>query len=121
MDEFSVRVVPPGAGDIASTGWDLIRSWSRQFFGSHPLSARLTWVAKEGVRYRVLVYSGQKLVSHLRIKEQWKRIRRGPLFESVLYAFRSRPLDSAVLCELGICEQQRRGDARSRRLTVRYR
>lgn len=50
--------------------WDLIRSWSRQFFGSHPLSARLSWVAKERVRVRVLVHSGGQLVSHLRIIER---------------------------------------------------
>jgi hypothetical protein len=30
----------------------------------------------------------------------------------------NRPLDSEVLCELEICEQQRRGNARSHRLRV---
>jgi Acetyltransferase (GNAT) domain len=70
MDELSVRVVPPDPEILPPQDWDLICSWSRQFFGSHPLSARLTWVAKEGVRYRVLVYSGQQLVSHLRIIER---------------------------------------------------
>ena len=70
MEEVSVRVVPPDPEILPPHEWDLIRSWSGQFFGSHPLSARLTWVAKEGVRYRVLVYSGQELVSHLRIIER---------------------------------------------------
>jgi hypothetical protein len=70
IEELSFKVVPPEPEILPKDERDLIRSWSRQFFGSHPLSTRLTWVANEGVRFRVLVYSGEELVSHLRIIER---------------------------------------------------
>ena len=70
MEDVSLRVVPPAPEIITQRERDLIGSWSRRFFGSHLLTTRFTWVATEGVWFRVLVYSGEELVSHLRIIER---------------------------------------------------
>ena len=70
MEDVSLRVVPPAPEILTERERDLIGSWSRRFFGSHPLTTRFTWVATEGVRFRVLVYTGEELVSHLRIIER---------------------------------------------------
>ncbi len=70
MEDVSLKVVSPAPEILTQRERDLIRSWSRQFFGLHPLTTRFTWVAQEGVRFRVLVYSGEELVSHLRIIER---------------------------------------------------
>ena len=70
MESVSVRVIPPEMERLTHRERELIGSWSRQFFGSHPLTTRFAWVRTEGVRFRVLVYSGEELVSYLRIIER---------------------------------------------------
>lgn len=70
MTKVSVSVISPEPEILPPKEWDLIRSWSRQYFSSHPLSSRLSWVAKEGVHFRVLVHSDDELVSHVRVIER---------------------------------------------------
>ncbi|HEV8721400.1 MAG TPA: GNAT family N-acetyltransferase [Candidatus Binatia bacterium] len=91
MRHICVKVLSPDPQLLTHHERQLIGAWSNRFFGSHPLTARYTWTGIEGVRFRVLAYDGEELVSHLRILERTARVDRKDVLVGGLGAVMTAP------------------------------